>query len=143
MSVNYEYGTCPAYIAAKEHDEDSPEWRKFASLAESLIWALLVTGFPPKSEWAITDDNWREVFTRLSVLEKANGSYRAYHRDKAEGGVKRVYFTPSEIVSMIGLRVNAGNKTKAEFKKTVMTMLEDHAAAALRNWQSDLEQECA
>lgn len=135
MSVNWNCSTCPAYIEADKHDEDSKEWREFVNLRESLIWGLLITGYPVKSEWAITDDNWREIFTRLNMVERVSGAYRSYHREKSEGGVKYVFFTPAEVKSMIGLRVNAGNKSNREFSNWIEKRLREEAGRKITRFE--------
>ena len=116
MSVSWNCSDCPAYLEAKQHDEDSQEWREFANLREALIWALLVTGYPPKSEWAINETNWETIYRRLWMIEKLSGAYRQSWKDEE---ITDHFFTPEEVRSMIGLRVNAGNKSDAEFMKWV------------------------
>ena len=132
MPVTWDCGECQAYIdavaALPETDDDSKydtkDWTRFADLREALIWGLLAVGFPAGS-WKITEKNWREVYKRLHIMEIVGGVYRSYYRkDKPN---KDVYFSASEVHSMIGLSVNAGNKSKAEFKKMIMNKLEDKA----------------
>ena len=133
MSVNWECGPCSAYQTAKEFDEDSTEWREFCVLRDALIWALLVTGFPPKSAWKITPENWEEIFHRLFIVEKIGGPYRTGPKGKA------VKFTPEEVHSMIGLSVNAGNKSETEFYKWVKTNLRERSKVHLSNFNPEVK----
>jgi hypothetical protein len=132
MAVNWECSECEAYLTAKKFADDSKEWREFADLRESLIWALLVTGFPPKSEWAITEKNWEQVYARLKALETVSGAYRIYTPLKKGEPRRKVYFTPEEIHSMIGLAVNAGNKSPTEWKNWLVNRIAEDSDAALR-----------
>jgi hypothetical protein len=147
MSVNWECGECPAYIKAKElaevngeTDTDHEAWTTFASLRHSLIMALLVTGFPSGS-WKITERNWEEVYRRLVMLEKVGGAYRS--KREVEGDSKSpwvdVSFTPAEIESMVGLAVNAGNKTDAEFHKHMRNISDDAARCRLDAYRREKE----
>lgn len=131
MSVNWNVSECPAFIEAKKHDEDSKEWAEFCNLRESLCWALLVTGFPPKSDWAITKGNWQEIFRRLHAVESMYGVYRSRFTDDLDS--IEVPFTPAEVESMIGMRVNAGNLSDTEFWKKLMRTSREAADRELRD----------
>lgn len=137
MSVNWQDSTSPARLkaiaAAKvsgEFDPAVPTWRNYADLRESLIYALLVTGFPPRSAWAITEGNWQELFKRLHMVERVGGCRRVYNNGNRAS--REVFFTPEEVKSMIGLEVNAGNKSDTEFKRYLWDNLNDCASQALR-----------
>jgi len=80
-----------------------------------------MTGFSPRSEWVITEKNWNEVFCRLQILERVFGCRRIYNNGSRAS--REVYYTPEEIRSLVGLRVNAGSKSDAEFKKLIMKEL--------------------
>ena len=132
MSVNWEDTSSPARIkahaaanASGEFDHTIPTWDIYCDLREALIWALLITGFPAKSQWEITDKNWGELYNRLQILERVNGCYRRYNNGIHK--TRDMYFTPAEVFSMVGLSVNAGNKSDAEFKKYIWTKLTDDA----------------
>lgn len=144
MSVNWEDATSPAreyaYAAATksgEFDPSVPTWDIYCDLREALIWALLVTGFPAGSQWAITDSNWKQVFKRLYVIERipAIGCFRIYNN--GDKPARSMFFTPEEVKSMIGLAVNAGNKTDAEFKKFVMKKMTEGAEQSIRDCLDD------
>ena len=126
MSVTYNYGTCEAYLAAKEHEDDSGEWRDFTLLLSTMVMMLLVVKFPKDSEWGITDSNWRDVFSRFRRFEIVDGAWRYLQKQPRK-------ITPQEVRSMIGLRVNAGNQTQAQFEKILKTRLIEAAEAALRD----------
>jgi hypothetical protein len=137
MSVNWKDESSKARIHALaaaeqsgEFDHTVPTWDVYCDLREALIWALLITGFPPRSDWAITDKNWNEVYCRLHVLETVNGCYRRYNNG-AENPTRDIWFTPEEVESMVGLSVNAGNKSATEFRKYIMDQLIDRSKTKL------------
>jgi hypothetical protein len=141
MSVNWQDSTSPARLKAVEaahvsgeFDPTVPTWSIYADLREALIYALLITGFPPRSKtckgnWAITEDNWQQLFIRLSILEKVRGCYRVYNNGTKKS--RKMFFTPAEIKSMIGLSVNAGNLTDAAFNKRIMFALSEESKSKL------------
>lgn len=146
MAVHWDCAECAAYDSARaaaeaggEFDHTVKEWDEFCDLREALIWALLVTGFPSKSGWAITKSNWKEVFIRLSTYERAQGCMRVYSPAEGETKPRKVWFTPEEVHSMIGLSVNAGNKTDTEFRNHLYRMLSEDAVMQLNRWESDNE----
>ena len=142
MSVNWDCSKCEGYHAAKEFGDDSPEWITFADMRESLIWILLVTKFPPKSGWSITEKNWEEIYTRIVAVEKVSDAYRIYSPAEDETEVKKIYFTPDEIHSMIGFSVNAGNSSKTEFMKWMYKRATQNAEYDLKDFRkSQIESE--
>ena len=125
MSLNWNVAETQAWKDAQDHDEDSPEWLEFVNLRETLIWATLMTGYPAKSSWEITENNWEVMFERLHIVERVFGAYRFKH---GEDNTRRpIYVTPDDVKSFIGMRTNAGNKTAAEFNKMVMNKLKENA----------------
>ena len=106
-----------------------PTWDIYADLRESLIYALLAVGFPPRSEWAITEQNWQQVYVRVNILEQVRGCMRVYNNGIMAS--REIWFTPAEIKSMIGLSVNAGNKSDVEFRKHILNLLERDAEGKL------------
>jgi hypothetical protein len=137
MSVNWEDSTSPARLkaveaanASGEFDSTVPTWDIYCDLREALIWALLITGFPPKSGWGLNEDNWKAIYCRLQILERVNGCSRRYNNG-AGNPTRDMYFTALEVESMVGLSVNAGNKTDAEFKKDIWKQLLEGATGRL------------
>ena len=139
MAVNWECAKCEAYLTVKEFGKGSPEWMAFADMRESLIWVLLVTGYPSKSGWQITEKNWEEIYLRIAAVERVAGAYRIYHPAEGETKSKKVYFTPEEIHSMIGFAVNAGNKSITEFKKWLYERAIRDAGYDLRAYKRERE----
>lgn len=141
MAVNWESGDCQAYkdaiAVAKdadgEFDHTVKEWRDFADLREALIWAMLVIGYPPKSGWGISDKNWEAVYARLYIYERIRGTACRVFGDRGS-----VYFQPEEVYSMIGLSVNAGNKSDAEFKKRMFQIGTEEAEFNLKYYRREL-----
>jgi hypothetical protein len=148
MSVNWQDETSPARVKAikaaevsGEFDHTVPTWGIYADLREALIYALLVTGFPARSEWAITEKNWEQLFVRLSILETVRSCYRVYNNGDLAS--REVRFTPEEIKSMVGLSVNAGNKTDLEFSKHLYRLLERDAKDTLHCFNNPSERTLA
>lgn len=144
MSVNWQDSTSvarkKAYADATvngEFDSTVPSWMEYADLREALIMALLSTGFPPKSQWAITEKNWKEIYRRLHVLERVSGCYRVYNN--GEYKPRKIYFIPEEVWSMVGLSVNAGNKSDAEFRKMMFDRLMRDADASLESADANMD----
>jgi hypothetical protein len=73
----------------------------------------------------ITEVNWREWYTRLSMIEKLYGPMRA----TSDGPV---FLTPDEVRAHIGLRVNVADETKAKFNARMARFLREQASRALR-----------
>jgi hypothetical protein len=126
MSVNWDSTKCEAVAKAREastvdgvFNPDHESYVEMCQVREGLIYALLLTGFPPKSQWAITEKNWEEVYRRLFIVARA---YDA------------IGFTIDQVKSFIGLAVNAGNKTEAEFRLMVMRHLAERPARELRDY---------
>ena len=143
MSLDWQDSDSPARVKALaaaheygEFDHTVPTWDAYCDLREALIWALLITGFPPKSGWGITEKNWEQLYKRLHILERIGhqSCYRRYNNG-AGNPTRDMYFTPEEVKSMIGLSVNAGNKSDAEFKKYVISKLMDEAEVSIRHSQ--------
>jgi hypothetical protein len=124
MSIRWDCSDTAAFDAVSEHDADSDKWRDYCNLRDSVIYAMLVVGFPAKSEWKITNSNWKEVYARLHMYERGTYAWRTLN-------LEPVYFTPDEIKSLVGLEVNAGNKTDAEFTKSLMAAMRKSACEAL------------
>ena len=149
MAVNWEAGDTAAHKHARKAQDDAgigfdeddcwesitPTWDIYTDLREAVIWGLIAVGFPSKSPWQITQANWKTVFKRLYIYEQITGCSRIYNNGNHK--VRKVYFEPEEIQSMIGLAVNAGNKTDAEFNKSMMARSIDGAEYALANMQDN------
>ena len=143
MSVHWEAGETSAHklaykaaCASGEFDHTVPSWDIYCDLRHALIMALLVTGFPAKSSWQITEQNWKAVYVRLQILERIIGCQRRYNNG-AGNPTRDMYFTPEEVKSMIGLAVNAGNKSDAEFKKYIWNKLLEGATDRLTPIERD------
>lgn len=130
MAVTWDCSECALHHSALakanesgDFDHTVKEWDEYTDLREALIWALLITKFPANSNWKITEKNWEEVYRRLHALERVNGCYRIYHPAEGETEPRKVYFTPAEIHSMIGMKVNAGNLSLAGWKTYIHKQL--------------------
>lgn len=156
MSVNWECGDTAAHKHAYQAMKDAgigsdengdweriiPTWDIYCDLREALIWSLVGVKFPANSSWVITEDNWEAVYRRVHIYEKITGCSRRYNNGTRRGDKTRdMYFQPEEIKSMIGLRVNAGNATDAEFRKNMYDRLWDMADQMLKSYYRDLDKD--
>ena len=146
MAVNARWTDCPLYIKVKALEEGDPNfedaWAYFNNLSYVLSMALVGVQFPEKDEndydtpWAITKDNWEEVFIRLSIWEHLWGALRIVLDDELEGKPisEAKYLDPAEIQGMIGMSVNAGTRCDAEFGVAIYDNLKYKAQRRLRDW---------
>ena len=144
MSVNFKCGDCPAYLAAMEFDEESNEWKDFTNMRHCLMMVLVSVQFPKGPSWAITKQNWEEVFIRVHMWEQVIGALRLGFEqvDSDDNGKPplekiSIYFTPDEIESMIGFQVNAGAQTDKQYDSHLGTVLRRNAQTELRRVQHD------
>jgi len=135
MSLNWNSSKCAAYIAADKFDTESDEWKEYVVLRDTLVFTLMPVGFPSKSEWAITESNWQQVYMRLNIYERAAGAMRLSIEDNVK---QDVFITPAEVHSMIGLAVNVGNKSDAEFKKMIFERLVERPSNEVENFEASL-----
>jgi len=78
-------------------------------LQEVAVFATMAAGINH-----ITEANCLDFYKRVSMWERVNGAYR--HRDY---GKTDHFFSPEDVVRLIGLRTNASPKTQAQFNKSV------------------------
>jgi|SRR5687767_4197389 len=82
---------------------------------------------------AITEKNWKKIFSRIYAVERALGGMR-FNPDKAG---EKVYFTPAEIKSFIGMTANVVDESDASFRKRLYGMMEDSANREIRKAESN------
>ena len=75
----------------------------------SMIYMPMFVGIPN-----ITEDNWREFYTRVHTLEMLEGGFRNVI---TKTGLQSIVFQPAEIQRWVGLRTNASNMTRRQFMK--------------------------
>ena len=136
MAINWDCGETTAHKHAHEaacvsgeFDYTEPTCDVFTDLREALIWGLIAVGFPSKSPWQITEKNWQVIYKRLHIYEATQGCKRIYNNGSRKA--REVYFTPPEIKSMIGMKVNAGNKSDTVFKNFILKRLDEEADVRL------------
>jgi len=98
MALNYNFSKVADH--EKLH-EDNNEWQA----TDVLIWMTMAVGIH-----TITEDNHKEFYARLHLLEKLNGAMRT------EGGKEKL-FTLEEVKRRIGLSTNASTLTRNQFIK--------------------------
>jgi hypothetical protein len=77
----------------------------------------------------ITAKNWREWYARLSFLDRLNGPLLTGD----DGGPRR--FTPEDVFTHVGLTVNVGRETRAQWLKRIGQAL-DRAAYHAERWEA-------
>jgi len=96
------------------------------ALKTTIDFQLMEVGFG-----TITEANAREVFDRISFVEKIHGPYRNAH---TEDGLEPYFTKPSEIRMLIGYSVNVSNKAVTSFRTKVW---KDHVSNNTRKWDKD------
>lgn len=152
MPVRWEAGDTAAHQSAHkaahttgEFDSENPEWSAYYHLREALINVLLIVQFPADSTWAITEKNWEEMFTRVYIYEHMNDCCRRFFVEDPDNPGKvhpterrEEWFTPEEIHSMIGLRVNAGGMSDTKFANKMIKILRHDAAGSIARFKRNL-----
>lgn len=114
MSLNYNYSAVPEQYTVSAFDKD-----RIHPVTNYLIWSSLLTGIS-----SITHKNVDEVYRRIAILQKLNGSDIQYvdplsiSQDMIE-----IYVTRQDIVNHIGLWTNATTLTPSQFDKRIMERL--------------------
>jgi hypothetical protein len=140
MSLDWDCSDCAAYKqvksaqvaleaakpdAALDDINDECGMSEFIALRDSVVWATLCTHFPP-GDWAITEKNWREMYTRLVAYERLYGASR--HK-----GDEDIFFQPEEVRGLIELSTNAGTYTNRQFDTEIMRRIRQGAKDDLRS----------
>lgn len=116
MSLNYNYSAVPDYITVSPFDKE-----RIHPVTNYLIWSSLITGIG-----SITKSNVDEVFRRIAVLQKLNGSDIQYV-DPLTNDLREIPVTRQDIVNHIGLWTNASTLTEVQFDKKIMKELSREA----------------
>jgi len=119
MSLNFDYHLVPDHITTSPFDDS-----KIHPVTNYLIWSSLLTGIG-----SITKANVDEVFRRIAVLQKLNGSDIQYS-DSISGDWVEIYLTKEDIVNHIGLWTNASSLTEAQFNRKIMDRLSREATTS-------------
>ncbi len=108
-----------------DDDETKAMLRRIRPQTDNLIWGTMAIGIGE-----ITQENYREVYERYHVYERALGARMS--QENEETGEREDLFTSLEDVkSHIGLRTNVfPKKTKTKFKNLIMQDLFERAERA-------------
>lgn len=112
MSLNYNYSAVPEQYTVSPFDKD-----RIHPVTNYLIWSSLLTGVG-----SITKSNYQEVYRRVAVLQKLNGSDIQY-LDPLTKDLVSIYVTLDDIKNHIGLWTNASTMTPSQFDKHIMERL--------------------
>jgi hypothetical protein len=119
MSLNFDYHLVPDHITTSPFDEN-----KIHPVTNYLIWSSLLTGIS-----SITKANVDEVFRRIAVLQKLNGSDIQYMDPISHDWVS-IYLTRQDIENHIGLWTNASSLTDVQFDMKIMDRLSREATTS-------------
>ena len=75
---------------------------------------------------SITENNWKEFYTRCYMIERIHGTWR--YNSKGEP----ITVKPEEVKEHIGLGTNASRYTNAEFKKSIDERFREGARVMLK-----------
>ncbi len=112
MSLNYNYSAVPEHYTVSPFDKN-----RIHPVTNYLIWSSLLTGIS-----SITKSNYQEVYRRVAVLQKLNGSDIQYV-DPLTQDLVSIYVSLQDIKNHIGLWTNASSMTPAQFDKHIMERL--------------------
>ena len=89
--------------------------RYLDAVTNCFIWTSLVTGLGP--HWKLDDTFAPEFYARIKLLEKVGGSLL----NSTDGETVTPYWiTWDDVKRRIGLKTNAGTKTRAQFIKSAV-----------------------
>ena len=89
-------------------------------ITNALIWGTMSVAMNE-----ITEDNWKEFYTRCYMIETIHGTWLNQNG-------KRRPITPEDVKDHIGLHTNASTLTKAKFKADIDRRLRYAADAMMR-----------
>jgi hypothetical protein len=92
---------------------DVSDKKKLTDITETLIFCTMYIGMAE-----ITEKNYLEFYTRLSIYERVMGNF--LYNGNGETRTPR-YFTIQDIKQHIGLQTNASPLTKTQFTKDLYT----------------------
>jgi hypothetical protein len=98
MALHFNYADVADY---KELHEEQRGW----DITNGLIWLSITTGIGDYSE-----KNLPEILFRINVWEKLNGAFLTYDTGPQ-------FMTAEMLKRRVGLHTNAGNETRAAWKK--------------------------
>lgn len=119
MSLNYNYASVPEHFTVSPFDKE-----RIHPVTNYLIWSSLLTGIG-----SITKSNVDEVFRRVAIIQKLNGSEISYC-DSLSGDWVEIYLTKQDIVNHIGLWTNASALTPAQFDRKIIEMVSRDAVSS-------------
>ena len=131
MSLNFSYANVADVDALFETATETDQMRgrrageQYMTVrTETLIMSMMAVGMD-----AITTKNAAEYWTRLSMIERCNGAWRASFVD---GKRVSVYFTADDVLAHVGLTSNASRLTKSQFLARLYDVRMCDAAAEMQ-----------
>jgi hypothetical protein len=109
--------------------KDDPQWN---ATTLALVWLAI----PCAWGWGITEENYREVFTRISMYETVRGAFRS--KEGADGKAEEVFMTLAEVKGHIGMTVNVSAKTKQRFHADLARMIRQDAEGELKRQEKEI-----
>ena len=93
-----------------EKDKDGKQLYRLEPITDMFIWMTMFVGIS-----RITEENWKEVFTRIYVYDLTCGPL-LYQKNKNGKNIAR-FLKPEDVIKRIGLKTNASPLTDKEFLK--------------------------
>lgn len=144
MSLNFNVAKIKNHRFLTTHPDDHKKLNKdgsfkkgvstlrWAPITDSLVWLSLGCGFNE-----ITEANWKQVFTRISIHEATFGTMK--RRVGKDGHLEDWPITPKDVFDHIGLTTNASKLTDAQFNKLVIQRLTEDATYAISEFENPTE----
>lgn len=108
-----------------------PMW-SHTPIMEVMLWGVF-----QYNVWEITEDNWKEVWTRMRLYEIASGNtwlqMEHNHQDRP--------LKPEEVKQFVGFKINGGEESKRKFHGRVIRMMRDQIGKELKRWEEGVEKE--
>ena len=146
MALHWNLAECKTWQSTYAFDDEGNEVfidgkRIFADEGKSNeLWSniqtiglLLINLGYPKGKWAITEDNWQEVYTRIYMAEQALGAMRKKWDSELERSYD-MYFHPVDIYELIGATTNSGNQTNVQADREIIKMMRRKAKEKINSF---------
>lgn len=125
MSLNWNV-TKVANYQENFPDAGTPENHQWNPVTIALVWLAI----PCAWGWELTEQNYQEAFTRISMYEHAMGAMRSKTGDDGKG--EEIFTTLAEVQGHIGMTVNVSPESKAKFATKLAGMLRNAAVARMK-----------
>lgn len=132
MSLNWNISKIKNYkqVCWDDWDEENDSGT-ISSRTETIIFMAMFVDMGK-----ITEENWEKFYQRVNAWEQIEG---AMMYKSGENGIERVFLTPEDIYSHIGLSCNVATTTDAKFKTKLYNIMMEKADDAISRFKRTLE----